>query len=194
MKTNIMEQYIDLKGFEDYEISNMYPYSIRNKKTNKIVSESINNKGYYTVHLNGITHYKHRLIANQFINNPNNLLCIDHIDRNKTNNRINNLRWITYSENNKNKTSNNGIIYNYYDYADFDDEDMIQVNQYNEHEFVNYYYNDKNNKFYFDNGAEYRELYINIDRNENALVNMMDINNIRVKVYYNKFKKMYGFN
>ena len=194
MKTNIMENYIDLKGFEnDYEISNMYPYSIRNKKKNRILKESINNKGYYTVHLNGITHDKHRLVAKQFIDNPNNLPCIDHIDRDRANNRINNLRWVSYSENSKNKTSSNNIIYTYYEYVDFDDEDMTQVNQYNEHEFEDYYYNDTNDKFYFDNGIKYRELHINYNKNGLAYVHMVNTNNKRVKVYYNKFKKMYDF-
>ena len=189
-----MENYQDLKVFEeDYEISDIYPYNIRNKKTNKILKESINNKGYYTVHLNGITHDKHRLVAKQFINNPNNLSCVDHINHNRTDNRISNLRWISYSENNKNKTSNNGIEYTYYKYADFDNEDMIKVNEYGDHEFENYYYNPNENKFYFDNGANYRELHINYNRNGYALVNMMDTNNKRVCVCYNKFKKIYDF-
>ena len=57
----------------------------------------------------------HRLIATHFIPNPNNLPCIDHINRNKTDNRIENLRWASYSTNNRNKTLNTitkgGIYY-----------------------------------------------------------------------------------
>ena len=189
-----MENYIDLKGFEnDYEISINYPYRIRNKKTNKIVSESINN-GYIRVYLNREKYTKHKLIAKQFIDNPNNLPCVDHIDRNRANNRISNLRWVSYSENNKNKTSFKGIEYTYYDYADFDDEDMIQVNQYNEHEFEDYYYNPKMNRFFIDNGIKYRELYIIYDKDGYACVSMKDTNNKLVNVYYNKFKKIYDFN
>ena len=45
----------------------------------------------------------HRLIATHFIPNPNNLPCIDHINRIKTDNRIENLRWASYSTNNRNK-------------------------------------------------------------------------------------------
>ena len=44
----------------------------------------------------------HRLIAIHFIPNPNNYTIIDHIDRNKLNNSIKNLRWTTYSINNRN--------------------------------------------------------------------------------------------
>lgn len=41
----------------------------------------------------------HRLIALAFIPNPNNLPCVDHIDTDKTNNQISNLRWCTHQEN-----------------------------------------------------------------------------------------------
>tara|TARA_R110000868_G_C10829867_1_gene759295 strand:+ start:532 stop:1074 length:543 start_codon:yes stop_codon:yes gene_type:complete len=41
----------------------------------------------------------HRLVAETFIENPNNLPEIDHIDRNKKNNHLSNLRWIGEFEN-----------------------------------------------------------------------------------------------
>ena len=44
----------------------------------------------------------HRLVAETFLANPDNLPCIDHKDRNKANNAISNLRWVTYKTNNNN--------------------------------------------------------------------------------------------
>ena len=56
---------------------------------------STRKNGYCTVKLsnNGISkEYKvHRLVTNAFIDNPNNLPCVNHKDENKTNNHISNL-------------------------------------------------------------------------------------------------------
>lgn len=43
--------------------------------------------------------YLHRIVAELFISNPDNKQCVDHIDTNRSNNRIDNLRWVTRQEN-----------------------------------------------------------------------------------------------
>lgn len=45
----------------------------------------------------------HRLLALTFIPNPNNLPQVDHIDRNKQNNDLSNLRWVSKQDNMKNR-------------------------------------------------------------------------------------------
>lgn len=41
----------------------------------------------------------HRLIAEAFVDNPDGKKCIDHIDANKLNNKVENVRWCTFKEN-----------------------------------------------------------------------------------------------
>ena len=185
------EKYVDLKDFEDdYMICVNYPYEIKNKKTNKVVSEYIENTGYYRLSLNKKKYLKHVLIARQFIPNPDNLSCVDHINHIRTDNRTLNLRWCCQQDNCKNKSSHMEITYNFFDYSDFDDdEDLMIVDEYNEHEFENYYYCISKNKFFFDTGVHYKELHTNHDRNDLAYVYTVDKNNNRVQIYYNKFKR-----
>jgi hypothetical protein len=58
------------------------------------------NSGYYTVYVDKSNKLLHRLIAETFIPNPDNLPCVNHKDGNKLNNSVDNLEWVTYSENN----------------------------------------------------------------------------------------------
>ena len=184
--------FIDLIDFEnDYEIKTTYPYEIRNKRTGKILKESINGVGYYQVRLNGMTYYKHRLIAKQFILNPNNYPCVDHINHQRIDNHISNLRWCSISDNSKNKSNHNGVNYVFYDYADFEDDDIIVVNEYNGHEIDDIYYDMLSEKFLFDTGVNYKELHVNFDRNRYAFVNVKDVENKRTNIYINKFKRIH---
>jgi len=79
-----------------------------------IVKQHLNNKtGYLYVILykngKGKTYTIHRLIALHFIDNINCHPIVDHIDRNRINNNIENLRWATYSINNSNRRSKGGV-------------------------------------------------------------------------------------
>ena len=174
----------------DYEIFTEYPYQIRKKSNKRIVKESIMPTGYIQCNLNRKTYYKHRIIAEQFIPNPDpNKNQVDHIDRNPLNNNILNLRWVSHSENQKNKSSYNNYKYEYVN--DIDDE-CILVDTYNNYTFENYYFDVKTDTFYFYNGINYRKLKINYTKYDTAFVCARDINNKKINIYYSIFKKQYG--
>ena len=63
----------------------------------------LTNRGYLRVNLSKDKTVKrvgvHRLVAEAFIPNPDNLPAVDHIDGNKLNNKVENLQWISHSDN-----------------------------------------------------------------------------------------------
>ena len=182
----------------NYEICTEYPHVIRKKANGRIVSEYVEHNGYVRLNLseriNGITvqrkYYKHKLVAKQFIENPNDYDYVDHINRNKLDNRIENLRWCSASDNSKNKSSTCGVKYEFFD--DIDDE-AVAVTDYGRHQFENYYYVPEEDSFYFYNGVKYRRLHINEMKNGSLFVYMVSTENKRVKVILSRFKKIYGF-
>ena len=95
-----MEEYKDIVGFENYEVSNKG--RVRNKNTNCHLWNSENEEGYEFVRLSNKckqTHKRiHRLVAEAFIPNPLNKRFVTHIDGDRSNNKVENLMWVTQPE------------------------------------------------------------------------------------------------
>lgn len=91
-----MEEFRDIKDFENYQVSNLGRIYSKNKRT-CIKVKKLAGRGYYQIRLykDGKYFYKnlHRIIAETFIPNPNNYRTVNHINGNKLDNRVTNLEW-----------------------------------------------------------------------------------------------------
>lgn len=101
---------IEIKNFENYLVSNMGRVMINGK----LRKQQKTHNGYYRVGLFDGEKYKnffvHRLVAYTFIGIPkNDKYQIDHINGIKTDNRLENLEWVTQLEN-VNRAIKNGLI------------------------------------------------------------------------------------
>lgn len=109
------EVWKDIKGFVGiYQVSNLGNVKSLERYVNnghqlvneKVLKPIINSLGYAKVTLYKDGKRKifsvHRLVAEAFIPNPENKPCIDHVNCIRSDNRLENLRWVTHSENNLN--------------------------------------------------------------------------------------------
>ena len=94
-----------IPSFPKYIISEDGTTIIGTGRIKKIISQNINKSGYLQLSLYTDTERKcvrtHRLVAEAYIPNPDNLPVVNHIDGNKLNNHYTNLEWCTVEYNNQ---------------------------------------------------------------------------------------------
>ena len=115
----------DIEGYEGYyQVSNLgrvrsldryvqHRYGSSALRKGKIIKTQMNNYPIVCLHKNSMyrTRYIHRLVAETFIPNPDNLPEVDHIDCDRTNNRVDNLRWCTHQDNQRFAKENGRMCY-----------------------------------------------------------------------------------
>lgn len=105
----VFEEWRPIKGFPNYLVSNLgqvisLSRAGANKSKGVMILKELNRKnGYLKVDLyldgKGFSKSVHRLVAEAFIPNPDNLPEVNHKDEDKTNNHVNNLEWCTPHDN-----------------------------------------------------------------------------------------------
>lgn len=100
-----MNDFVDIPGYPGYQVtrsgivrSNGY------KKLNKIL-KPIDSNGYSLVKCGSLVMI-HRLVAFTFIPNPDNLVEVDHINNRRSDNRVENLQWISHADNVRKQSRN----------------------------------------------------------------------------------------
>ncbi len=100
MKKDTRKFLYQILEFPDYYISRAGEvWSLKRKIFVRIKAVQGSTK-YWQASFNGVTKSIHRLLAKAFIPNFSNKPCVNHIDGNRSNNALDNLEWVSYSENN----------------------------------------------------------------------------------------------
>ena len=94
----MIEKWVNIENHPSYFISNFG--RVFSKKSNKVMKNRVVSKnGYQQITLDNSQLLVHRLVAQAFIPNPNNLPCVNNKDENPGNNDFRNLEWCTYKYN-----------------------------------------------------------------------------------------------
>jgi hypothetical protein len=137
------ESFKFIKNYEKYMISDEgRVFSI---KTHRFLKLGINTSGYYYVNLCKYGIVKsfsiHKIVSQAFLDNNENKRCVDHINNNKKDNRLENLRFVSSSENSMNRKISNrntsgikGITF-YKKYNKY----RVRITINNKEKFIGYY-------------------------------------------------------
>jgi hypothetical protein len=176
-------------GFDRYEVSNTG--LVRNRETNRVLRPGRDRDGYLMVIFSNENQRSpqriHKLVATAFLGDSEGRVC-DHIDRNRTNNHVSNLRYCSQSENCKNRIGYDGIVY---DRVPTLPEEAIEVNEYGTHRFENLYYHD--GVFYVFDGLAYRILtHLTKARSGLVFVYAFDTEHRQVNISVAKYRRIIG--
>jgi hypothetical protein len=158
LATEETNEWFSLKKFPNYEISKVSS-EVRDVNTKEIVRTFQRRDRYILIKLEGDKkpYYIHKLMADQFLDHSEESNVIDHIDRDRANNSLSNLRYTTMSMNCLNKTSHGNIVY---EYTDSLPEGAFKLQPWEGIDLRFEYYQTGDDVYVY-NSASYRKLYKN---------------------------------
>ena len=161
-------EFIPLNAFPNYEISTSFPFIIRNTRTHRIVSQSLNNVGYLSASIDGTSRFVHRIVAQQFINNDIEGMDVNHINGNRIDNRIENLEIITHADNLSVRRQFNKQQSQYI--KQINSDNVVQLQTYNGHTFDKYFFDKTNQILYLRQERNNRYKVVNPTNNGTYLI------------------------
>jgi hypothetical protein len=141
------------------------------------------------VSINGITRPYHQVLARQYIHNPDPDIYteVDHIDSNRLNNSIDNLRWLPLAEN-RNKSKCGHIKYEWFDSLP---EDARPFTRYNNHTLDGIYKNLQDEffkQYLIDGKLRYKKLYTSMN-GDYRRISIADNEGRSMHIYLSKIDK-----
>lgn len=128
------EEWKLVNGTEDYYISNLGRFKRVTHKGDCLRKLHQDSEGYLRANIDHKKLRVHRLVAEAFLPNPNNYPVVDHLDNCKSNNRWDNLEWVTQQENTR-RAAEDGLL------GTRDTRMVLAINEFDQ-------------AYLFDNGAE----------------------------------------
>ena len=165
------EEWAAIDGYKNYQVS--WWGRVRNTRTGRILKPQTSGPGYLFVHLSKrgkvLIHYIHRLVAREWVGNPEKKRCVDHVDGSRTNNNWENLRYATHSENSRNaKIRTNGTsVYKGVSYYKPTGKWMARIYNVGKTVFLGYFANER------EAGAAYNVAAVDLHK-EFAKLNKLD--------------------
>ena len=185
---SINTEFEQLKDFKDYEIKLVDGLAIIRRIENQLYAEyQFWYPGVYFVVLNNEPEPLHIIIAKHYIEHDSKYNVVEHIDKNRLNYKITNLRWIpTLYE--QFLLENKVDSQKYRKYTDNLPPGAVALSCYNYHQLkkdVVFH----NGTFYY-KGDKSNELPLFITKNDGRYVQVEDINNEKVNIYITKWNKI----
>ena len=172
----------DLKVDNNYEIYSEYPYYIRNKSRKNNLNVYYNNLGYPQVYIKK-AYLIHRLIAMQFLENddPENKKHVIHINLDKNDYHLENLKWANTSESNTNRNKHKCNI----QYIEELPKTTVKITYHKGYYFDSYYFDYESKQLIYETST-FKYKIVNKNKNDTE-IKMKDINGKYHSFYWKTF-------